>query len=63
MQTDRPMNGSFVNADGVLFVVYYGRIIAVVDSAGRIIASDPTKPLYLIEHILAIPHPEKVRLN
>lgn len=55
--------GSFINTAGLMFVVYYGQIIAVLDSTGAIIERNQNFPMYLVEYLLSIPDPRNVRLN
>lgn len=55
--------GSFVNPEGVLFVVYFSKIIAVLDADGKIVSVNPMYPRYLIEYLIALPTPAQVRMN
>lgn len=55
--------GTFANAAGVLFVVYFNQIIAIIGADGMIIARSYTHPLYLIEYLIAQPTAEQVRRN
>jgi len=55
--------GAVANAQGVLFVVYFSKIIAILDAHGGIIAMTSYYPMYLIEYLIALPTPEQVRRN
>lgn len=58
-----PRMGAFANAEGVLFVIYFGQVIAIVSAAGEIIARSYNHPLYLIEYLIALPTPAQVQRN
>ena len=48
-----------------LSVIYFGKLISLVDSAGKVVWRDKRYPLFLIEYLIEnpTPSPEKVRLN
>lgn len=48
-----------------LCVVYFGRLIALVSSQGKIVWRDKQYPLFLIEYLIEnpTPSPQKVRLS
>jgi len=62
LRTDVKM-GAVANVRGMLFVIYFGRIIAILDADGAIIAMNHDYPMCLIEYLIKLPTPEQVRRN
>ena len=62
LRTDVKM-GTVANARGMLFVIYFGLIIAILDADGAIVAMNYDYPMCLIEYLIKLPTPEQVRRN
>lgn len=59
----RTLFGTFANAQGLLFVCYFGLIIAIVTERGELLARNENYPIFLIQYLIEQPTPEKARLN
>jgi hypothetical protein len=48
-----------------VWVIYFGKLIALVNDAGAIVWRDPQYPVFLIDYLVANPTPtaEQVRRN
>lgn len=49
--------------DGAMVVIYFNRVIALIDAEGRIIMRDESYPLYLVEYLLMQPRHENDKWN
>lgn len=49
--------------DGVMAVIYFEQVIAIIDSSGRIVWRDVRFPLFLVEHLVLQPDHSKDKWN